>query len=71
MNASKVHEKDEDCNLDPETDECRECGVWHGDPCAACSGRGFHKLDCADYIRWLTGGDAPGAVIEKPKAVRP
>ena len=49
MNASKVvHEKDEDCTLDPETDECRECGVWHGDPVICCGGRGFHKSDCPD-----------------------
>ncbi len=41
-----AHEKDSDCTLDPKTDVCLECGVWHVDPCAACGGRGFHKPDC-------------------------
>ena len=25
---------------------CPECGVYHGDPCPECSGRGFHKAEC-------------------------
>jgi len=49
MNAPKVvHEKDSDCTLDPETDECRECGVWHGDPLSCCGGRGFHRDACPE-----------------------
>lgn len=40
------HVKDSDCTLNPETNECIECGVLHGDPCLDCGGRGFHKEGC-------------------------
>ena len=33
-----------DCTVDPGTNECIECGVWHGDMCPDCGGRGFHAL---------------------------
>lgn len=39
------HTRDEQCDVDPETFECRDCGVYHGDPCA-CGGRGFHRDGC-------------------------
>lgn len=40
------HGKDSDCTIDPETDCCTECGVWHADPCPDCGGRGFHNDGC-------------------------
>lgn len=43
---SEVHERDEDCTVDPKTDCCTACGVYHGDPCPECKGRGFHKAGC-------------------------
>jgi len=43
----KEHSQDSDCVLDG-TDTCIECGVYHGDPCVKCGGRGFHKTDCPD-----------------------
>ncbi len=39
------HTQDSDCTLNL-NDECVECGVYHGDPCPDCGGRGFHKSDC-------------------------
>ncbi len=44
-----MHERDTDCTLDPETNVCRECGVFHGDPCPRCSGRGFHEPGCPEF----------------------
>lgn len=45
------HEKDEDCDVDPATDSCRECGVWHGAPCLICAGAGFHRDYCPEFER--------------------
>lgn len=44
-----VHEKDEDCDVDPETGICRLCGVYHdeGNRCVECGGRAFHKEGCS------------------------
>lgn len=42
----KEHERDEDCDVDQTTSTCRVCGVYHGDPCEKCSGRGFHRDNC-------------------------
>lgn len=39
------HTKDSDCTLD-DTCMCIVCGVYHGDPCPKCGGRGFHKPGC-------------------------
>lgn len=39
------HERDEDCSLGDDG-ECVVCGVWHGDPCLLCDGRGFHREHC-------------------------
>ena len=43
------HTTDSDCTLDS-TDICRGCGVYHGDPCQDCGGRGFHAESCAALI---------------------
>lgn len=40
-----AHERDEDCTLDA-NDVCIRCGLYHGDPCPLCEGRGFHKPGC-------------------------
>lgn len=42
------HSRDEDCDVDPESDCCRLCGVYHGDPCPECRGRGFHVDGCSE-----------------------
>ena len=39
------HVKDSDCTLDA-TGTCVVCGVYHGDPCEQCGGRGFHNQGC-------------------------
>jgi hypothetical protein len=41
------HECDGDCTLD-EDGCCTECGVYHGDPCEECGGRGFHLPHCSE-----------------------
>jgi hypothetical protein len=41
-----LHNADEDCTLGPD-DCCKVCGVYHGDPCQDCGGRGFHRSGCA------------------------
>lgn len=44
-----THQKDSDCTVTGEDDDwtCTECGVWHGDPCPECEGRGFHNAGCS------------------------
>lgn len=42
------HDRDMDCIGHIVNDMCTVCGVYHGDPCARCGGRGFHKPDCID-----------------------
>ena len=46
--TDRPHERDADCApyLDAETDTCSVCGVYHGDPCPSCEGRGYHRDDC-------------------------
>lgn len=46
-----AHTRDEDCDVDPETDACRGCGVWHGSPCLVCGGAGFHRDYCPENDR--------------------
>lgn len=43
------HTKDSDCTVDPETQCCIYCGVWHGEECPECKGRGFHNEGCSEY----------------------
>jgi len=46
------HEKDSDCidagAVDPETLECKVCGVGGGDPCRRCGQVRFHGEGCPD-----------------------
>ena len=44
------HSIDAHCDVDPETDLCRICGVHHGDPCIDCDGRAFHLPNCDTLI---------------------
>lgn len=41
------HRRDTDCVLD-ETNTCVVCGVWHGDRCLCCGGRGYHWPECPE-----------------------
>jgi len=41
------HNRDADCDVDPETLACRGCGVAHGDSCPKCDGRGYHEETCS------------------------
>lgn len=50
---ARGHERDEHCDVDPETDLCRACGVHHDEPCGHCGGRGFHTHDeCPGMLSW-------------------
>ena len=42
------HTTDSDCTINPETDCCVECGVYHGDNCPHCGERAFHADGCID-----------------------
>ncbi|HAX81607.1 MAG TPA: hypothetical protein DCY40_03430 [Actinobacteria bacterium] len=44
--VAPVHTRDDQCDVDPETDTCRGCGVGHGDPCPDCGGEAFHVEGC-------------------------
>ena len=50
-----------------ENDECPKCCVYHGDPCAACGRRGYHKDDCAEIAelrsRFAEMGESLKAVV--------
>jgi hypothetical protein len=41
------HMKDSDCTLDDNL-ICTVCGVWHGEPCQECEGKGFHLDTCSE-----------------------
>lgn len=58
IDAVLPHERDEDCDVDPVTATCRGCGVWHGEPCAACGGRGFHRDGCSGALEEDDDDDA-------------
>lgn len=47
------HTKDSDCKVNPNTGTCEVCGVYHGDACPLCGGRGFHKPLCRELLREL------------------
>jgi hypothetical protein len=40
------HTKDSDCTIDPITECCVECGVYHGEECPECGQRGYHRRNC-------------------------
>lgn len=43
------HDKDADCDVDPATDSCRGCGVYHGGPpCPECGQRALHATGCSE-----------------------
>ena len=42
-----VHVADEECTVG-KNGTCDTCGVSHGEPCATCGGRGFHKQTCTE-----------------------
>lgn len=46
LDDDRRHTRDEDCALDPDG-VCTTCGVYHGDPCPDCGGRGYHAEGCA------------------------
>lgn len=39
--------RDEDCILDSEG-ACIVCGMFHGEPCAICGGRAYHRFGCPE-----------------------
>lgn len=47
------HEQDADCTLGAD-DVCTGCGVYHGDPCPHCKGRGYHVLPMSPKCEALT-----------------
>jgi hypothetical protein len=51
MTAQPLHTRDADCDVNPETNCCRTCGVEHADPCVICGGRGFHLDGCEEVTR--------------------
>lgn len=46
-----AHHQDADCDVDPDTGMCRDCGTEHAEPCHVCGGRAFHQDDCAEIRR--------------------
>ena len=40
-----LHVQDEDCRVGHDG-TCLLCGVYHGDACPNCGGRGFHRAIC-------------------------
>ena len=44
------HSSDADCagHVNQETLTCSVCGVYHGNPCPLCGGRGFHAENCEE-----------------------
>ncbi len=54
-----LHERDEQCTVDPLTDLCSVCGVDHSRQCPDCDGRGFHTPTC---FLW----EPPARFIDQP-----
>ena len=44
------HSTDADCagHVSRKTLTCSVCGVYHGDPCPLCGGRGYHADNCEE-----------------------
>jgi hypothetical protein len=42
------HTQDAQCDVDPDTNLCRQCGAEHSEPCYLCGGRAFHQDDCTE-----------------------
>jgi hypothetical protein len=38
------------CDVDPDTDCCRRCGVLYLDPCGTCGQKGYHADACAEML---------------------
>jgi hypothetical protein len=54
LEPSHNHNKDADCSVDPATDMCTVCGVYHGEACDECGGRGFHGDACSlNEANWV------------------
>lgn len=49
VDAQPNHTTDADCAPFIVDDSCSTCGVFHGDPCPECQGRGFHKSECSEW----------------------
>jgi hypothetical protein len=47
VTRSERHTRDTDCTLDANAC-CVTCGVYHGDPCGECNGKGFHSHECSE-----------------------
>jgi len=49
LDGSTLHDRDEQCVVDPDTGLCRICGVARGDhPCPECGGWSFHRDHCTE-----------------------
>jgi hypothetical protein len=62
LEVAVEHTKDSDCDVDPETDCCRACGVLHGDHCPDCGGVGFHRDTCPEMV--LSADEAAQNIID-------
>jgi hypothetical protein len=51
------HTHDDDCTLADDT--CTVCGVWHGEACETCGGRGFHLPSCTGEAEDRAAGFPP------------
>ncbi len=49
------HTSDMECTVDPKDDCCVVCGVYHGEQCLCCGGRGFHVEGCIESDSQLAG----------------
>ena len=66
-----MHEKDQDCTVDPETMACVECGVDHGGaPCPECGGVAFHEPGCSGAGGGPVLGIGPDQSKSRPKEMR-
>ena|ERR1019366_9847253 len=40
--STSYHRTDAECFVDPDTNICIGCSVWHDTPCSYCGARAFH-----------------------------